>query len=295
MQIVLAGALGEVGRSLREALAARGHEVLPVSARAPIAAEPDVLGLSTVSNLVSAGSVDALVHAGGPGDHRTGRDEVHQWTSQLLAACANIPSVLISTTRVLEGYRKAPSESADGKPSTAYGQANTDHEQLWLTHPNARILRMVNFFCPPATSTSPQSNLLPWSLLLEGWQSGCITVRSSGSTVREFIDAADASHAAEALINDTPDDRVVVATPGLVATLEELGQASIRACWAVGRSEVTATFGEESSGAPWQLSPGWLTQHGWSSELTLDRMTQEMSRWLVEWGSTIPHSGSDRG
>jgi len=295
MRIVLAGALGEVGRSLREALIARGHDVFPASSRAPIADAPDVLGLTQVGALIAAAPVDALVHAGGPGDHRTGRNGAHQWTRDLLAACADLPAVLVSTTRVLEGYSQTPLEGSPGNPSTAYGQANADHEQLWLSNANTRILRMVNYFCPPADSTSPQASLLPWSLLLEGWQTGKINVRSGGSTVREFIDSGDAARAVETLIDEAPVDRVVVAAPGLVATLEQLVRASIRACEAAGRKDVTATFGEESSGTPWRMSPGWLTQQGWSHELTLDRMTKELSRWLVEWASTIPDSGRDRG
>ncbi len=295
MRIVLAGALGEVGHSLSGALMARGYDVLPVSSRAPIADAPDVLGLAQVSALVAASPVDALIHAGGPGDHRTGRTEVHQWTRELLATCSDIPAVLVSTTRVLEGYSQTPLEGSLGNPSTAYGQANADHEQLWLSHANARVLRMVNYFCPPASSTSPQASLLPWSLLLEGWQTGKINVRSGGSTVREFIDAGDAARAVEILINEAPGDRVVVAAPGLVATLEQLVRASVRACEAAGRKDVTPTFGEDSSGTPWRMPPGWLTRQGWSHELTLDGMAEELSRWLVEWGSTIPHSGRDRG
>ncbi len=295
MRIILAGALGEVGRSLHVALAKRGHDMVPVSSRAPLAGTPSVYGLAEAKNLVSAGAIDALVHAGGPGDHRARRSDFHQWTSELLELCADLPSVLISTTRVLEGYRQTPPESAAGEPSTAYGRANTDHEQMWLTYPNTRILRMVNYFCSPARVDSPQAQLLPWSLLVEGWRTGRISVRSAESTVREFIDAADASLAIETLLGEAPNDRIAVATPGLVASLKELGEASIQVCNEAGRHGVIASFGNESSGAPWQLSPGWLSQRGWASELTLDSMATEMSRWLVEWGPSVPDSRREEG
>ena len=295
MRFILAGALGEVGCSLHFALSKHGHDVVPVSSRAPVRGAPDVLGLPDVGSLVSTGAVDALVQAGGPGDHRARQGDVHQWTSELLEVCAELPSVLISTTRVLEGYQQTPPESGAGKPSTAYGQVNTDHEQMWLTYPNTRILRMVNYFCSPARVDSPQAQLLPWSLLVEGWRTGRISVRSADRTVREFIDAADASLAIEALLGETPNDRIAVATPGLVASLKELGEASIQVCNEEGRPGVVASFGSESSGAPWQLSPGWLSQRGWASELTLDSMVTEMSRWLVEWGPSVPDSGREEG
>ena len=295
MRIVLAGALGEVGRSLHVALTKHGHDVVPVSSRAPVTGAPDVLGIPDVGSLVSAGAVDAFVQAGGPGDHRARQGDAHRGTRELLEICTELPSVLISTSRVLEGYRQTPPESAAGKPSTAYGQANTDHEQMWLTYPHTRILRMVNYFCSPARVDSPQVQLLPWSLLVEGWRTGRIAVRSADSTVREFIDAADASLAIEVLLGEAPNDRIVVATPGLVASLKELGEASIQVCNEVGRHGVIASFGNESSGAPWQLSPGWLTERGWASELTLDRMATEMSRWLVEWGPSVLDSSRDEG
>ena len=295
MLIVLAGALGEVGSALRGALLGRGHKVLPVSSRAPMVEHPDVLGLNKVRTLVNTEAVDAVVHAGGPGDHRARAATVRNWSTQLLDASSGVPAILISTTRVLEGFEQEPEEDSPGKPLTAYGRANTEHEQLWLEVPHGCVLRLVNFFCAPSGINSPQTELLPWSLLLEGWQTGHIGVRSRGDTSKEFVDALDIARAIEVLVAAEPSGRTVVAGPGAVATLRDLGEGAIAACANVDWPEVQATFGTESSGSSWSMTPGFLTDHGWSSALTLERMTEEMTQWLVEWGSAIPHNMSDRG
>jgi len=291
----VAGALGEVGSSLDQAILANGNDAIPVSSKAPIADATDIQGPAQVGWCLAGGSVDALLHEGGPGNHRTGKYEVQQWTNELLAICADLPAALISTPRVLEGRIKAPSESAAGRPLTTYGQVNTDQNQLWLTQSNARVLRLVNYFCSLTSATSPQISLLLWSSLLEGWRSGHITVPSTGSTTREFIDATEANHAIELLIDGSPFDRIVAAAPGLLTTSQQLGQASISVGNVAGRKDVTATFKGETFEAPWHLSSSWLARHGWSSGLTLHRMTEEISRWLVEWVSTISYNASDRG
>ena len=295
MRIVLAGALGEVGGSLHRSLVNRGHEVFAVSSRAPMSGHPDVLGLGEMRTLVQTDAVDAIVNAGGPGDHRSRVESVSDWSQQLLNACRGLPAILISTTRVLEGFQDRPSEDASGRPLTPYGRANTQHEQLWLKAPNGRVLRLVNFFCSPTSVDSPQARLLPWSLLLEGWQTGHIGVRSRDDTSKEFVDSDDVARAIEAVVAFEPSCRTIVAGPGAVVTLRDLGEASISACARAGLLEVQASFGTESPNSSWSMAPGFLADHGWTSELTLERMTQEMTQWLVEWGSTIPHSGRDRG
>jgi len=266
-----------------------------VSSRAPIAEHPDVLDLSQLRTLVQAEAVDAIVHAGGPGDHRSRAESVSEWSQQLLDACRGTPAILISTTRVLEGFEQRPDEDASGRPLTAYGRANTKHEHLWLDAPHGRVLRLVNFFCSPTSIDSPQARLLPWSLLLEGWETGHIGVRSREDTTKEFVDSDDVARAIEVMVGFESASRTVVAGPGAVVTLRELGEASISACAQAGRPGVQASYGTESPNSSWSMAPGFLAGQGWSSELTLERMTAEMTQWLVEWGSTIPHSGRDRG
>ena len=256
---------------------------------------PDVSDLNQVRSLVQTNTVDAIVNAGGPGDHRSRAEAVSEWSQQLLDACPGIPAILISTTRVLEGFEDRPDEDAPGRPLTPYGRANTQHEQLWLKAPHGRVLRLVNFFCSPNSVDSPQAKLLPWSLLLEGWRTGHIGVRSRDDTSKEFVDSDDVARAIEAMVGFEPSCRSVVAGPGTVFTLRDLGEASISSCAKAGWPKVQASFGSESSSSTWSMAPGFLADHGWSSELTLERMTEEMTRWLVEWGSAVPHNASDRG
>lgn len=256
---------------------------------------PDVLDLNQVRSLVQTDAVDAIVNAGGPGDHRSRAELVNGWSQQLLDACRGIPAILISTTRVLEGFEHRPEEDASGRPLTPYGRANTKHEKLWLEAPHGRVLRLVNFFCSPTSVDSPQAKLLPWSLLLEGWQTGHIGVRSREDTAKEFVHSDDVARAIEVVVAFEPSRRTVVAGPGAVFTLRDLGEASISSCAKAGWPDVQASFGTESSSSSWSMAPGFLADQGWSSELTLERMTEEMTRWLVEWGSAIPHNASDRG
>lgn len=295
MRIVVAGALGEVGSALRAGLLGRGHEVFSVSSRAPMVEHPDVLGLDDVRALLDAKAIDAIVHAGGPGDHRSRADSMGNWSGLLVEACSSVPAILISTTRVLEGFEHRPAEDAPGNPLTAYGTANTEHERLWLEAPHGRVLRLVNFFCSPMGIDSPQTKLLPWSLLLEGWETGHIGVRSRGATAKEFVASDDVARAIEVMVASEASCRTVIAGPGAVATLRDLGEAAVSSCADAGRPQVQTSFGNESSGSSWSIAPGFLADHGWSSELTLERMTEEMTRWLIEWGSAIPHNVSDRG
>lgn len=295
MRIVLAGALGEVGRTLHVALNARGHDVIAVSSRAPLPGHPDVVGLAEVTDLLATSDIDALVQAGGPGDHRaTDRDAI-AWSRALLNAWSDRPAVLISTTRVLEGYDTQPDEGAPGNPRTQYAHANTDHEDLWLERPQARVLRLVNFFGRPSEPSAPQNKLLPWSLLREGWEQGAVDVRSQASTWKEFVSADDVVRAIELLVAEPLSPPIVTAAPGFRATLQDLVDASARACESAGGRFVTATFGSQPASQAWSWERSWLARQGWSSELSLDRMTEEMTGWLVEWGSTITDSGRDRG
>ena len=70
MRILVAGALGEVGRSVSIALVDSGHEVLPVSSRAPIRGTSDAIDLAAAVVAISEGRVDAVMSAAGRGDRR---------------------------------------------------------------------------------------------------------------------------------------------------------------------------------------------------------------------------------
>ena len=288
MRVVLAGATGEVGHGLQEALLRRGHTVMPVSSRAPLREHRDVVPLSTAVSALSAGKVDLVVNASGPGDHRGESRDALGWSTQLLGVAANIPAVLISSTRVLEGIGGTVCESAEPRPTTAYGRANAAMEASWLQNSYASVIRLVNFFGRPLTQDSPQTRLLPWSLLLEGWTTGAVHVRSSSSTTKDFIDADDAAAAIEVLATKQPGDRLVVAGPGTSLSMRQLAEAASAAIEETSGRATATTFGDESSSLSTDIHAEWLGNHGWSATLSLKRVREQMASWLVQWGTSIP-------
>ena len=288
MRVLLAGATGEVGHGLQEALVGRGHTVMPVSSRAPLKEHPDVVPLSTAVSALSAGKVDLVVNASGPGDHRGESRDALGWSTQLLGVAANIPAVLISSTRVLEGIGGSVCGSAEPRPTTAYGRANAAMEASWLQSHHASVIRLVNFFGAPLSHDSPQTRLLPWSLLLEGWTTGGVHVRSSPSSTKEFIDANDAAAAIEILATKQPSDRLVVAGPGTGLSMRQLAEAASGAIGQVSGRETETTFGDESSSFSTDIHAEWLGNHGWSATLSLKRVREQMASWLVQWGTSIP-------
>lgn len=270
MRILVAGALGEVGRTVSAALVDVGHEVVRVSGRAPLTDEPDVIGFDGAQMLVREHRVDAVINCAGRGDRRaserTGRDA----TDKLALAVreAELPAVLISTTRVLEGYDADYAEDAPPKPLTSYAEANAENEAAWLSAagPTAHVLRITNYIAQPSSVDSPQASLLPWSLVTEALATGHIGVRSGASLAKEFVGAADVASAA-VLILTAPDAPQIVATvPGAVLTMANLVSACQRAFVAAGKPEPTASFGADAPAGP-ACRPGWLESKGWVCEL----------------------------
>ena len=288
MRVLLAGATGEVGHGLQEALVGRGHTVMPVSSRAPLKEHPDVVPLATAVSALSAGKVDLVVNAGGPGDHRGESRDALGWSTQLLGVIGDIPAVLISSTRVLEGIGGTVCESAEPRPASAYGRANAAMEASWLQNHHASVIRLVNFFGAPTSHDSPQTRLLPWSLLLEGWTTGAVNVRSSPSRTKEFIDANDVAAAIEILATKQPSDRLVVAGPGTSLSMRQLAEAASEAIGQVSGRETTTTFGDELSSLSRDIHAEWLGNHGWGATLSLKRVREQMASWLVQWGASIP-------
>ena len=288
MRVLLAGATGEVGCGLQQALINRGHAVVPVSSRAPLREHPDVVPLSAAVFALSTRKVDLVVNASGPGDHRGESRDALGWSTQLLGAVGDIPAILISSTRVLEGINGTVCESAEPRPASAYGRANAAMEASWLQNHHASVIRLVNFFGAPLSHDSPQTRLLPWSLLLEGWTTGAVHVRSSPSTTKEFIDADEAAAAIEVLATKQPSDRVVVAGPGTSFSMRQLAEAASVAIGEVSGRETATTFGDETSSHSTHIQAEWLGNHGWSATLSLKRVREQMTSWLVQWGASIP-------
>jgi len=265
--LLLAGATSEVHRAIRVVLERRGHEVVALSSRPSRAGYQDIFDLKEVRTLIYANAVDVIIHAGGPGDQRSHVETLGNWSAQLLDAGQGVPLILTSTTLVLEGFEQRPDEFTPGKPVTPYGRATPDAEQLRLKAPHGPVQRLVNFFCSPLVCNSLLTKVLPWSLLIEGWETSHIGVRSRGDTSKESVDSGDVARAIEVSVASEPSGTTVVAGPGAVSTMGELGEASVSACARAGSPKLQASFGTESSGSSWSLAPGLLADHGWSSDL----------------------------
>lgn len=295
MRVLFAGALGEVGSSVARALQGLGYEVVEVSSRAPIDGRSDVIGIEEAVSRVAVGDVGATVNASGPGDRRSDRHQGDVASDEIasVASRTRIPAILLSTTRVLEGHERPPEEDAAPLPLTSYATANARHEAQWLAHSNTRILRLVNFFGVPQGADSPQTELLPWSLLTEGWQTGQITVRSGKGAVKDFVGATDVAGALDILLQNEAGPSVVPTVPGVRFSMRDLAHASSDAIAATGGHAPGLCFGQDDGTVPAPTS-GWLASQGWTCRLTLREMTEAMTRWLIEWGDHIPRIGTTR-
>lgn len=281
MRIVVAGALGEVGRTVSDALAARGHEIVAASSRAPIPGS-SAISSEEAAALVSSGRIDLVVNAAGRGDRRPGVRTGTDATAMLAPAIASTgtPAVLLSTMRVLEGYPDPVPEDAAPRPSTPYAEANAAHEAQWLSSTaHGVVLRLANYFCAPAGVNSPQSLLLPWSLVTEAARTGSIVVRSGPRTTREFVSADDVARALEVLAGEGPDSRVCSTVPGWLASLGDLVDAVADAFVAAGREEPAVSFGTEGRAAA-PNEPAWLASRGWSSSLDGSVVLAVVGQWL---------------
>ncbi len=278
----MAGALGEVGGSVSSALDSLGHVVVPVSSRG------GRIGISALSldeavMELEVGDADALLSAAGRGDRRT-TDRTGLESTSVLARAAEkrgIPAVLLSTTRVLEGRTGICDDDAQAMCSTAYARANADNEIEWLQSApsTGSVVRITNYFCEPMLADSPQSLLLPWSLVTEAVRTGGVILRSSASTSREFVSARDVAQAVMTVIQGPDPVRICTTSPGMTASLADLAGCTSDALSAAGLPRPSVTFGDESSPVS-SCRPGWLHEHGWSSTLSLEEMTRAIASWL---------------
>lgn len=282
MKILMAGALGEVGSSVSSALESLGHEVVRVSSRHGQAGV-SAWGLEQAVAEVMQGGVDAVLSASGRGDRRL-TDRTGQEATPALASAAQargIPAVLLSTTRVLEGLTGSVDDDAAPECSTPYARANADNEIAWLQEAPTvgSVVRITNYFCQPMLVDSPQSLLLPWSLVTEAVRTGAVVVRSSATTSREFVSAGDVAQAVMTVIHDADPARICATAPGMTASLSDLTRCTSDALASAGLPRPTISFGDESSPVP-TSRPGWLREHGWSSTLSLDDVTRAITSWL---------------
>lgn len=295
MRIVLAGALGEVGSSLSSALRMAGHEVFPATSRSVANFPAGVLSLTEALEVIAGDDIDLVVNAAGPGDRRAATRDVLPASAQLAAAAAgsDVPAVLISTLRVCEGVEGPVGDDTAARPLTSYGYANAEHELAWLGYSTAMVLRMANYFCAPQTADSPQSLLLPWSLLSEGWATGHIGVRSGAQAAKTFVSDVDVAGALALMAREQPFGRCLATLPGAVLSMEQLVSVSLDALAYVHRP-CTVSFGSDDGSGVDLVHADWLSGHGWVSTLCLAAMEQQMRTWLVQWGSDLPSVDESR-
>lgn len=256
-----------------------------VSSRAPIDGLPQVLPVSQALSLVEGGEVDVLVNCAGRGDRRPGDRTGTDATDAIAQALAtnSIPGILISTTRVLEGHSGIKVEDWSAAPASTYAEANAHNESIWLgaNSPKGRlhVLRLTNFFAAPESTTSPQAQLLPWSLVREATASGTITMRSGGNVTKDFVCSDDIATAIEALCGASDAPPVCATVPGITLTLGELSALCSSAVIRAGFPEPSRSFGADEL-APPPMPAGWLHEHGWSSQLTCDAMLDVIVDWV---------------
>lgn len=288
---MLAGATGEVGASLRRTLEERGHSVVPLTSRTELVGRGGLKSLDEGLAMLTSGQVDALVNASGPGDRRGAGREVLPASKRLAAGAgsAGVPAMLISTLRVCEGFDGALADDAPEMPTSPYGRSNAAHEAVWLEYPTALVMRMANYLCEPLERDSPQSKLLPWSLLLEGWETGHIGVRSGPLATKEFVSDADVVTALEVVMSGPVDElfgHCLATVPGVSFTMEELTRIS-RALLRDLNCECSASFGPGDDKVIRPSEPGWLVRQGWRANVSSSEMHERMRSWLIEWGPQL--------
>lgn len=281
------GALGEVGSSVGRAMSDLGHHVLPVSSRAG-SSTVDAHSLEDAADLVASGDIDLVVNAAGRGDKRMVSREPALVSSAIGEVCerAGVRGVLISTVRVLEDSTEAVAGSAPAQCHSDYACANAENEEEWLAAAPAfgHVLRLANYFCAPMGVDSPQTQLLPWSLVTEALADGHIIVRSAPTVAREFVSEGDVAQALVTIAQAESPARLSATVPGLLLTLEQLTGCVSEAFEARGFPRPEVSFGSDTASGP-TLLPDWLAGAGWVSTLTAGEVVDAVGGWLSEHSS----------
>ena len=281
---MIVGARGEVGSALCASFESLGHTTISVSSAQPVSPDGHCIDFALAEQVIGRGEVDLLINASGRGDRRASMRSGREATQALAGHVseAGVPAVLISTTRVLEGYEGQASEDSPPRPTTEYARANAENEEAWLrqTHGQGSVLRIANFFTTPLHAESPQVQLLPWSLLTEAVACSSIQVRSGPSATKEFVSALDAAQAALTICRQGWTGRTVSTNPGCPMTLRELAEAATDAIEMIGKARPTMSFGADTD--PFQLAPpGALVAAGWKATLSLAEVQLAMQQWLM--------------
>jgi len=284
VQIALIGALGEIGSNLDHAFHKLNHTVIPFTSRRG-AATGEVRELESLTNVLASGQADAVVHAGGPGDHRGDRDWQSTMTQTLaVLESSDIPSILLSTVRVMESASADFADDAVPQPGTPYGQANAECEDIWLDgrNVNRSVLRLANVFARPTRPNSPQERLLPWSLVEEIRETSCLHIRSGGNAVKSFVSPTDIAHALLLMLAGNAPT-ITTTAPAFTTTLRELSMLTAHVFEEASGIPVDVSFGVETPEGP-MCRTSWLAEHGWKTSLRTSDIESEVRSWIHERG-----------
>lgn len=264
-------------------MATRGHEIVPVSRRR-VSREEGVVSVTTALSMVASGRCDLIINAATRGSVSTDPEPEVSLCRRIAfaAAMSETPTILISSTRVLEGYSEAVDEAAKCRPATRYAKTNALCEYAWLKVPNQRatILRATNLFFSPTSRWSSQNSLLPWSVLREAVGLPSLVFNSGPESTRTFISIADLVDAILRIATSPPESRICCSLPGLTINLRRLSYLIGTALAATtGTENTNVQFGEGAS-HPADIRASWLSTQGWTSRLGYEEITREMIKWL---------------
>ena len=285
-RVLVLGGLGQVGQAIVGALREADRTVTVASQRMrPSDENALVVSVDTALQLLSRNEFDLAIYASTPGDYRkcvtSGPDSLR--ATAVACAMAKVPAVLISSTRVLEGYRIPISEGAEPLPSTAYGKRNAlaEHEWQSISKDHLKVLRVSNAFLSPTPGVnSPQEKLLPWSLIDEGLVAGHIRFVTRHDSYRVFVSGKDIGEACLLLALSSGHVGPLATLPGMQITNADWYRMVQRIWPGVLGAAPTVEFGEElSTGA--RITASSLKDLGWKSSLTWDHIDQAASRWLL--------------
>lgn len=283
MHVVVLGGTGEVGSALSTHLLSTGHAVSRVSTREH-AWSPDILSAHQAIDLLRGTGVSFVINASGPGDIRGAGNDFRNKVAGVARACreTSTPSILISTTRVMEGYDRPYAEDEVPKPLTPYGRGNALNEAFWLQEAgaSATVLRATNVLLPPTRKGSPQASLLPWSLVVDAMHTGSIAVRSTPESSKSFISIPDLVTAIDVAHQTVEHPSVLATSPATVFTLAELSELVQAAVTRILGVQVSISFGHERPSSC-MATPGWLHEHGWQSMLRPNDMQDLIEQWLL--------------
>lgn len=230
--VLLTGASGYAGASIRAALERAGMTVIAAGRRAGDDLPLDLLSPVRMPTLPSG--IDACVHAAAAHEILCRHDPVSAFTANVTATRALVRAcdaagigqiVYLSTFHVFGAPRGELTEDTVPVPGNDYGLTHALAEQtLSLFKGRATVLRPANLFGTPAAwDTFDRWTLAPFDFARLAMREGEIRLQSDGSPMRSYVslDRLDAAVLA-ALSGELPAITHVAGRPWRMRELAEL-------------------------------------------------------------------------